>query len=120
MAKYLLLIYGDQQAWAEMEPEERQRIEAGHRRFSAAAGAAVYGGHELAPPGTATSLRGPRNGDRPEITDAPFVESKEVIGGFYLIDVADLDEAIRLAALLPETAATYESGVEIRPVIEAV
>ena len=118
MAKYLLLIYGDQQAWAGADSAERQRIQAGHERFGAAAGTAVLGGHELAPASIATSLRAPRSGNRPDVTDAPFVESKEVVGGFYLIQVADLDEAMRLAALLPETAATYSSGVEIRPVVE--
>lgn len=119
MAKYLLLIYGDQQAWADAGPAEGQRIQAGHQRFNTAAGAAVLGGYELAPATTATSLRAPRNGYRPDVTDGPFVASKEVVGGFYLIDVPDLDEAMRLAALLPETAADYTSGVEIRPVVEA-
>lgn len=119
MAKYLLMIYGDQQAWDDAPPEELQRIHEGHQRFAAAAGTAVLGGQQLAPASSATSLRAPRNGSRPEVTDAPFVESKEVIGGFYLIDVTDLDEALRLAALLPETASAYPSGVEIRPVVEA-
>lgn len=120
MAKYLLLIYGDQQAWAGADPAERQRLQEGHRRFNAAAGAAVLAGHELAPVTSATSLRAPRHGDRPDVTDAPFVETKEVVGGFYLLEADDLDEAMRLTALLPETQATYKSGVEIRPVVEAV
>lgn len=119
MARYLLMIYGDRRAWDEARPEELQRIHAGHQRFAAAAGAALLGGQQLASADSATSLRAPRNGSRPEVTDAPFVESKEVIGGYYLIEVADLDEAVGLAALLPETTAAYSSGVEIRPVVEA-
>ncbi|MEU8615499.1 YciI family protein [Actinoplanes sp. NPDC048791] len=115
MAKYLVLIYGDEQEWANTGPQERARIEAGHRRFAATAGAAVTGGHELMPPGTATSLRqGPAG---PTVTDGPFLESKEVLGGFYVLEAADLDAAIALAGLLPEVAASH-SGVEIRPIRE--
>lgn len=116
MAKYLVLIYGDEKKWATMTPEERQRIEAGHRRFAATAGAAVQDGHELMPPDTATSLRqGPA--EQPTVTDGPFLETKEVLGGYYLIEAADLDAAIALAGLLPELAASH-SGVEIRPIRE--
>lgn len=120
MAKYLLLIYGDKQAWADADAAERQRLDEGHQRFNAAAGARVLAGHELAQVTNATSLRTPRSGEKPDITDAPFVETKEVVGGFYLIEAADLDEAIRLTALLPETKASYTAGVEIRPVVEPV
>jgi hypothetical protein len=116
MAKYLVLIYGDEKEWASTSPEERERIEAGHRAFQAAAGAAVLAGHELQPPTTATSLRAGSAG-RPTVTDGPFLETKEVLGGYYLIEAADLDEAIALAGRLPEVAATH-SGVEIRPIRE--
>lgn len=117
MAKYMLLIHGDGEAWAEISHDERARIEEGHRRFAAAAGSAAIGGHELAAASTATTLRS-RGGGRPDVTDGPFLETKEIVGGFYVIDVPDLDEAIRLGSLLPETAASYAAGVEIRPVIE--
>jgi hypothetical protein len=116
MAKYLILIYGDEREWAGGGPAERERIEAGHRRFSAAAGPAVLGGEELMPPDTATTLRQGSAG-RPLVTDGPFLETKEGIGGFYLLQAADLDAAIALAGLLPEVAAGH-SGVEIRPVQE--
>jgi hypothetical protein len=116
MAKYLVLIYGDEKEWATMTPAERQRIEAGHRRFVAAADAALLDGHELMAPATATSLRrGPA--ERPTVTDGPFLETKEVLGGYYLLEAADLDAAIALAGLLPEVAASH-SGVEIRPIRE--
>ena len=116
MAKYLVLIYGVESEWAAETPAERERKDAGHRRFAAVAGAAVTGGHELMPPETATSLRRGDSADRPLITDGPFLETKEGIGGYYVLEAADLDEAIRLCEALPEI---YEghSGVEIRPIV---
>jgi hypothetical protein len=117
MAKYLILIYGDEHAWAAASPPERQRIKQGHAAFQAAAGAAVLSGQELQPSATATSLRAGQAG-RPTITDGPFAETKEGLGGYYLIEAADLDEAIALAGRLPEATADH-SGVEIRPVVEA-
>lgn len=119
MGKYMLLIHGDREVWEEIPADERRRILEGHRGFSDAAGAAVLGGRELAPASTSTTLRS-RGGGRPEVTDGPFLETKEVLGGYYLIEADDLDEAIRLAALLPETTAPYTAGVEIRPVVEPV
>ena len=112
MAKYLILIYGDEKEWANTTPEQRARTEAGHRAFAAAAGPRILGGEELMPPETATSLR-----QGPTVTDGPFLETKEVLGGFYLVRAADLDEAIALAGQLPEVATGY-SGVEIRPIVE--
>jgi hypothetical protein len=116
MAKYLVLIYGDEKQWANDPPAERERIDAGHRRFVGAAGAAVLGGEQLMPSATATSLR-PGAGDRPTVTDGPFLETKEGLGGYYLLEAADLDAAIALAGTLPEVAAGH-SGVEIRPIVE--
>ncbi|MEP6649077.1 MAG: YciI family protein [Lapillicoccus sp.] len=115
MAKYLVLIYGDEQRWATRTPEEQQALTDGHATFSATAGAGVIGGHELADSATATSLRAGTDG--PTITDGPFLETKEALGGFYLIEAADLDEAIRWSSLLPEVADDH-SGVEIRPIGE--
>jgi hypothetical protein len=117
MAKYLLLIYGDEQIWGAMSPEARQELEAAHARFADAAGAGVLGGHELESSGTATTLRGSVTG-RPTPTDGPYLETKEALGGFYLLEAADLDEAISLAELLPEVREAH-SGVEIRPIREA-
>jgi hypothetical protein len=66
---------------------------------------------ELAP--MATTLRG----NRVVTTDGPFLETKEAIGGYYLLEACDLDEVIALATLLPEVQASH-SGVEIRPVVD--
>ena len=108
MAKYLILIYGDEQQWAGMSQRERRELEAGHAAFRAAAGDRVLDGHELEAPATATTLR-------VTTTDGPFLETKEALGGYYLLQAADLDEVIALAGMLPEVLAGH-SGVEIRPV----
>ena len=115
MAKYLLLIYGDDAKWAAMTEPETEALHAGHRAFNAAAGTAVLGGHELEPPDVATTLRADAAG-RAVPTDGPFLETKEAVGGYYLIEAADLDAAIALAGRLPEVHGGH-SGVEIRPVV---
>lgn len=117
MAKYMLLILGDRQTWAEATPEEQQRISAGHQEFAATLGKAILAGYELAPADTAISLRS-RGRERPQITRGPFTAVDEVIGGYYVIEAEDFDTATRLAALLPETSAPYSAGVEIRQVLE--
>jgi hypothetical protein len=114
MAKYLFLIYGDEQAWEAESEQERAEKEAGHGAFAAAAGEAIAGGNELLPAATATSLRG-TGGGRPTVTDGPFLESKEVLGGYYVVEAPDLDAATALAGKLPELAAAH-GGVEIRPI----
>jgi hypothetical protein len=116
MAKYLLLIYGDDQRWAAMSAEERQELDEGHRAFQAAAGSAIVEGHELEPAPIATSLRTDPTG-RLTTTDGPFLETKEALGGYYVLEASDLDEVIGLASRLPEVSAGH-SGVEIRPVVD--
>jgi hypothetical protein len=127
MAKYLFLIYGDEQTWDAFSAQEREELEAGHRAFVAAAGDAILGGHELEASATATTLRGSSRSPgspsrtaagRPTPTDGPFLETKEALGGYYMVQAADLDAAIALAELLPEVSAEH-SGVEIRPIREA-
>src|SRR5258705_8438655 len=97
MAKYLVLIYGDEQRWADWTPEEGRSNSERHDAFQAAVGAAMLGGHALQPSATATSLRA-GSGGQPTITDGPFLETKEAIGGYYPLEAADLDEAIAMAA----------------------
>jgi hypothetical protein len=115
MAKYLILIYGDEQRWDAMTPEQVSAHHAAHRAFSEAAGAAVLGGEQLESSSVATSLRADPAGGY-TTTDGPFLETKEALGGYYVIDVPDLDAAVALAARLPEVAADH-SGVEIRPIV---
>jgi hypothetical protein len=117
MAKYLILIYGDEQRWADASEHWLEQNARAHKAFAVAAGPAVVGGHELEPTTAATSVRADSVG-QPVITDGPFLETKEGLGGFYLLEAPDLDEAIRLAMLVPEATAPY-SGIEIRPVRES-
>ena len=116
MAKYMLLIYGDAQQWDAMTDEQRKAHDAAHEAFATTAGSRVIAGQELASAPTGTSLRMGRSG-RVVTTDGPFLETKEALGGYYLIEAADLDEVISLATLLPEVHAIH-SGVEIRPVVD--
>ncbi|PZS33111.1 MAG: hypothetical protein DLM58_08530 [Pseudonocardiales bacterium] len=117
MGKYLVLIYGDEQRWAQASEHWQRGNADGHRVFNAGAGSAVLGGNELEPTASAVSMR-PDAAGRPSRTDGPFLETKEVIGGYYLLQAADMDEAIELAGRIPE-ATTPFSGVEIRPVVES-
>ncbi|MEE4541314.1 YciI family protein [Streptomyces sp. V4-01] len=116
MAKYLVLIYGDERAWASMSDQERQKLGDGHRDLVAAAGTAVLDTRELEPASVATTLRTDASG-QPTTTDGPFLETKEAVGGYYLIEASDLDEVMGLASRLYEATAGH-SGVEIRPVVE--
>jgi hypothetical protein len=120
VAKYLILIYGDEQQWAAMSPQEVQKLDGGHRDFraaaEAAAGVAVLDGRELEPAPVATTLRTDPTG-RVATTDGPFLETKEALGGYYLIEAADLDEVIALVTTLHEVHAGH-SGVEIRAVVD--
>jgi len=110
--RYMLLIYGDEQALDETEREQcyRESVQVAHEINLA--------GHYLAaaplhPTSMATSVR-VREGRR-FVTDGPFAETREQLGGYFLIDAGDLDEAIAIAARIPMAR---RGTVEIRPVIE--
>ena len=95
--------------------EEWQQANADqHGRFNADNGPAILGGNELEPTELSVSVR-PDSDGSPVATDGPFLETKEVIGGYYLIEAADITEATRIAMQIPE-ASTARSGVEIRPI----
>ncbi|MFD6392218.1 YciI family protein [Nocardia sp. NPDC060259] len=84
-----------------------------YAEFDEKEGAAVAGGAALFPSAEAIQVR--RSGGRTLVTDGPFTEQAEVVGGFYVFEAADLDEAIRLARQLP---AVESGGVEVRPLVE--
>jgi hypothetical protein len=113
MAKYLVLIYGDEQQWDAETPEVQEAKGSAHAAFVARAAGGVTEGGALGPTTAAKSLRA-GSGGRPTITDGPFAEAKEALGGFYVLEAADLDAAVDLAARLPEVS-TAHSGVEVRP-----
>ncbi|MFD4638295.1 YciI family protein [Lentzea sp. NPDC058436] len=116
MAKYMILIYGDAEQWDAMTDEQWKAHNAGHAAFVAKAGARFLDGQQLEPAPVATSLRADASG-RVHTTDGPFLETKEGLGGYYLLEAADLDEVLELAGLLPELNYAH-SGLEIRPVVE--
>ena len=107
--KVLALIYDDERTWAEAGEEERSAEYAKYRAFGEAAGDKVVTGAELAPTRTATTVS-VRDGET-IVTDGPFAEKKEQLGGFYLLDCADLDEAVQLAAQIPGAA---HGAIEVR------
>jgi hypothetical protein len=113
MASYLLLIFGDAQRWAAMTDEQWKAHDAAHESFQAAAGSKIVGTAVLEPASMATTLRS-AGADGVITTDGPFLETKEAVGGYYLLEASDLDEVIKLASLLPDVQVSH-SGVEIRP-----
>ena len=109
--KYMALIYGSEEAWDALSEEEQQRVT--ERYMALAREPVTVGGDELQDPDTATTIR-VRDGET-LTTDGPFAETKEQLGGYYLIDCASLDEALEFAARIP---AAERGAVEVRPVVE--
>ena len=110
--KYMLLIYSDEKVWTDSEREKCYVASAELTRKLHAQGQ-YLDASPLHPVSTATSVR-MRNGER-MVTDGPFAETREQLGGFYLIHVENLDEAIRIAEQIPPVS---KGTVEIRPVME--
>lgn len=110
--KYLLLIYGDELALDETEREQcyRESAQLAHQIDSTGQ---YLGAAPLQPTSTATSVR-VRGGQR-FVTDGPFAETREQLGGFFMIDAPDLDQAIAIAERIPMAR---RGTVEIRPVVE--
>jgi hypothetical protein len=111
MAKYLVLIYENESSYADATPQVWQEVMEAHGRFAKQVGelgGEILGGDALQPTATATSIRGD------VVTDGPFAETKEALGGYYVIEARDLDHALDIAKLCP---APY-GGVEVRPVMD--
>ena len=113
MTLYAALIYGAELDRGDSSPRE---MSAEYAEFGKAAAAVIRGGEGLYPTSTATTVRvvGGKGGDV-VTTDGPYTETKEVLNGFYLLECADLDEAIATAARIP---GAWHGAVEVRPVIE--
>ena len=112
MAKYAILIYEDQARYATMSPEAWGALVDAHNTFTKAVfelGGSLAGGEALASATTATTIK-----DGSTVTDGPFVETKEVFGGFYVVEARDLDHAVEIAKLCPAPF----GGVEVRPVVD--
>ncbi len=112
--KYVMLFGGTMEGVDQLEGDAREQAMADYRQSSEwfekyTKAGKVVGGEELQGPSTATTVS--RRNGKVIVTDGPFIESKEVIGGFALVEVSDLDEALAMAKEWPGT-------VEIRPVID--
>ena len=118
--KYAMLIYDDDSAWVDLPDEERSALRAAEMPKWVALFEELgkadpsVSGKELDGRHTAKVVR-VRDGER-LVTDGPFAETKEVLGGAFFTELPDLDEAIRLAALIPAAAQT--GAIEIRPVLQ--
>jgi hypothetical protein len=113
--RYLVLIYGDENSSPRPNTLELHEMSTGYRKFTddVIQRGLMQAGEALQPISTATTVR-VRNGER-LVTDGPFAETKEQLGGFYLLKCKDLDEAIDCAAAIP--GARFGS-IEIRPIWE--
>ena len=113
--RYMLLIYGDPSLAASMTPEEGEKMMTDYYTFtqSIVESGELLSGEPLQGVETATTVR--VRGGRTASTDGPFAETKEVLGGYYLVDCKDLDRAIELAARIP---GAHGGSVEVRPVME--
>jgi hypothetical protein len=113
--KYLCLIYENEKAWETMPPTESEAIMNEYFGFTAdiQKNGKLVAGEALQPTQTATTVR-VRNG-KVSTTDGPFAETKEQLGGFYLIEAKDLNDAIQVAAKIPSARL---GAVEVRPVMD--
>jgi hypothetical protein len=111
--RFVVLIYQDEAIWRDASPEDQARYYTEHEAFAAAvpaAGCTLVAGEALVGVRSATTVR--RRGDRLAVTEGPFAETAEQLGGFYLVDAPDLDTVTELVRLLPEYT------LEIRPVAD--
>ena len=111
--QYIALIYADEQVWSGFSEEEREAAYEQYRAFGRDAEAAgvLAGGNELALTRDATTVR--VRDDETLVTDGPYVEVKEALGGFYLLDCDSMDAALSWAARIP---GAEHGAVEVRPV----
>jgi hypothetical protein len=114
--QYMLLIYNDEKNWQKIPEAEQGRLFQAYMEFTAAIRESGHhvAGDALQPVSTATTVR--RKEGKTITTDGPFAETKEQFGGYYLVQAKDLDEALAIAARIPELEAG--GSVEVRPVME--
>jgi hypothetical protein len=110
----MMLIGGSEDGWAHMSKDEQDAL---YGRIGAwwgehVAAGRIVDGHELEPASTATTVRIGRDGST-SVTDGPFIEGKEMVGGYAILDVADLDHALAVASSWPAP-----DVLEVRPIVE--
>lgn len=113
--KAVILIYGSDATWAAMTPAEMEREMGAYGAYTEALIAAgkFVDGSELQPASTAKSVRVTAAGA--SVSDGPYADTKEQLGGYYLINVVSMDEAVEWAAKCP---GARHGGVEVRPIVE--
>ena len=113
--KYLLLIYLNEQTWAQQTEAERQEIYREYRELiqELTAAGKYLSGSQLQPTTTATTVQ-VRNGKQ-LVTDGPFAETREQLGGYFIVESIDLEEAIRIAGRIPSARV---GSIEVRPLSE--
>lgn len=113
--KYLCLIYDDEKNWVNLPQAEMDKVFGEHEAFSQGVRAKgqYVAGEALHPSTAATTVR-VRNG-KTTTADGPFAETKEQLGGFYIVEAADLNDALQIAARIPEAKT---GSIEVRPVMD--
>jgi hypothetical protein len=112
MSQYLVLIYEDENGYATASEQVMGEILQEHNVFGDKNSTIIAGGNALQSTATATTIRGDGAGGF-TVTDGPFAETKEALAGYYLVEAADLDEAIAIAKQVPARF----GGVEVRPIM---
>jgi hypothetical protein len=112
MPQYIALTYTQDVDWS--HPDQAAEM-AEYGAFGEAVGAIIRGGGVLYPTATATTVRVSAKGGEALATDGPYADTKEALTGFFILECADLDEAIAAAAQIP---AAWNGAVEVRPLIE--
>ena len=112
--QYMLLIYDAEKTWEDMPEAEKNRLFGEYMKFTndIKASGHFIAGDALQPVRTATSVR--VRGGKTQTTDGPFAETREQLGGYYLVNAKDLDEATKIAAKIPSATV---GTIEIRPVM---
>jgi hypothetical protein len=110
--QYLLMIYGDEQVPSSMNMAEHEAEYKRYMAFGKEFASSIVGGNALQPTSVATTVR-LRDG-KVLTTDGPFAETKEQLGGYYLVEAANLDEAVAMAAKIP---GARHGSVEVRPIM---
>jgi hypothetical protein len=112
MSQYLILLYEDETSYANADQAVMNEVLEAHNAFGEKNGEAIAGGNALMATDSATTVRSDGAGGF-TVTDGPFAETKEALGGYYLVEAADLDEAIAIAKQVPAKF----GGVEVRPIM---
>ena len=112
--QYLLLIYDEESRQKDMSPEDGQKLFAAYTEFttSVKSSGQFVAGEALEPTATATTVR--VRDAKTLTTDGPFAETREQLGGFYLVEAKDLDEAVAIAARIPTA---QHGSIEVRPIM---